>query len=73
MLTSHSQVIDAFGGVRSLAEAIGISPKRAIHWPRRGIPAKYWPAVEGIAAGKSISITAKDLMGLPATPVAEAA
>jgi len=73
MLSSHSEVIDAFGGVRPLAEAIGVNPKRAIHWPRRGIPAKYWPAVEGIAAGLAIQITARDLMGLPATVPAEAA
>lgn len=72
MLLSHSDVIDAFGGIRPLAEAIGISPKRAIHWPRRGIPAKYWPAVENVAAGKAVSITARELMLLPAM-IAEAA
>lgn len=74
MLLSHSDVIEAFGGVRPLAEAIGVDPKRAIHWPKRGIPAKYWPAVEGIAAEKNVEITARKLMQLPASaPVAVAA
>jgi hypothetical protein len=63
MLLSHSEVIDAFGGVRPLAEGIGISPKRAIHWPRRGIPAKYWHLVTKIAAALDppLSVTADDL------------
>ena len=64
-MQSHSDVINAFGGVRPLAEAIGISPSRAIHWARRGIPAKYWPLVEEAAAGKEIGVTARDLRRLP--------
>ena len=66
MLLSHSDVIEAFGGVRPLAEAIGVDPKRAIHWPTRGIPARYWPAVERVATAKEIKITAHELMQLPA-------
>lgn len=57
-MLSHSDVIAAFGGVRPFAEAIGVDPKRAIHWPKRGIPAKYWHLVENIAAEKRLSVTA---------------
>jgi hypothetical protein len=65
-MLSHSDVIAAFGGVRPLAEAIGVDPKRAIHWAQRGIPAKYWPLVEDVAVGKGILITARALWKLPA-------
>lgn len=61
-MLSHSDVIAAFGGVRPLAEAIGVDPKRAIHWPHRGIPAKYWLLVEDVAVQRNISITARALM-----------
>jgi len=67
-MLSHSDVIEAFGGVRPLAEAINVKPARAIHWPRRGIPAKYWPRVEEAAQDREqpIPITAAQLMELPA-------
>jgi len=61
----HASVITEFGGTRPLAEAIGVDPKRAIHWVRRGIPSKYWPCIEEIAAEKSIEITAVKLSKLP--------
>lgn len=63
MLT-HAAVIKAFGGIKPLAEAIGIDPKLAVHWPRRGIPAKYWPLVERAASQRSLAVTAHDLMTL---------
>lgn len=65
-MLSHSDVIAAFGGVRPLAEAISVEPKRAIHWPSRGIPAKYWPAVERVAADRKIDVTAHRLMEMSA-------
>lgn len=67
-MLSHSHVIEAFGGVRRFAEAISVPPARAIHWPRRGIPSKYWPAVELAARSreKPIPVTAEALMGMPA-------
>jgi hypothetical protein len=67
-MQSHSDVISAFGGVRPLCEAINVKPKLAVHWPHRGIPAKFWPAVE-IAAHereRPIPITAAMLMKMPA-------
>ena len=69
-MKSHSDVIKAFGGVRPIAEAIGVDPKLAIHWPRRGIPAKHWPVVERAAAARDITITAFDLRELPAEEAA---
>lgn len=61
-MLSHSDVIIAFGGVRPLAEAIGIDPKLAIHWGRRGIPSKYWLLIEDAAASRNISVSARGLM-----------
>lgn len=69
-MISHSDVIAAFGGVRPLAEAIGVDPRRAIHWPQRGIPAKYWLCVEDAAATRSITITARRLKELSARKMA---
>lgn len=60
-MRSHVEVIEAFGGTKPLAEAIGVDPKRAIHWGRRGIPAKYWHRIEQIAHKHRLVITAVDL------------
>lgn len=65
-LLSHLDVVNAFGGVRPLAEAIGVSPKRAIHWGRRGIPSKYWLLVAETQKGREIGLTVRKLMMLPA-------
>lgn len=64
MISSHSDVIAAFGGLRLTAEAIGVDPKLATHWLQRGIPAKYWPLVEGAARERDIAITARALLDL---------
>lgn len=72
-MQSHADVIGAFGGTRPLAEAIGISPKRAIHWPDRGIPAKYWLLVEAAAAKRKIVVSANDLLRLSSLRGTEAA
>ena len=66
-LVSHAAVIEAFGGTKPLAEAIGVEPKRAIHWSRRGIPAKYWPLIEEVGRGRGTGITALELSRLPAS------
>lgn len=63
-MQSHTDVIEAFGGRRALAEAVGVRPELAIHWHRRGIPAKYWPRVEEAAQSRGIPVTARDLMRL---------
>jgi hypothetical protein len=62
--TAHGDIIKDFGGARYLAEAIGVDPSIAIHWHRRGIPAKYWPLVEIAASQRSLAMTAHDLMTL---------
>lgn len=66
-LLSHAHVIDAFGGISALARAIDLDPKLATHWPRRGIPAKYWPLVEDTETGRKLGITGYRLMHLPPT------
>jgi hypothetical protein len=70
---SHAHIVEAFGGPAALARAIGVNPKLAVHWPRRGIPAKYWPLVEETETGVRLGITARRLMRLPITTELEAA
>lgn len=65
-LHPHWPVMQMFGGIRSIAEAIGVDPKLAIHWPKRGIPAKHWPVVERVATERGIEITAMSLREMPA-------
>jgi len=72
-MRSHSDVIEAFGGKTALARALGIAPLRAIHWSKRGIPAKYWPCVEETELGRTLGITAGRLKRLPATSEPELA
>ncbi len=67
-MLSHSDVIEAFGGYRPLAEAIHIEFERAVHWGRRGIPSRYWPAVETAARARGIEVTAVMLMRLRPPP-----
>jgi len=66
-MLSHSQVIDAFGGIPGLARAIQVNPQLAVHWGRRGIPAKYWPRIEETELGQRLGITASRLMRMPVT------
>jgi hypothetical protein len=67
MLTSHAHLISKFGGAAPLARAINVEPKLAIHWPRRGIPARYWHRVVVAAAALNppVHITAHTLERLP--------
>ena len=62
----HHDVILALGGKSVLARALGIEPKLATHWPRRGIPAKHWHRVEQIARAQGMRVTADDLAAWPA-------
>ena len=66
-MLSHADVVEAFGGHAGLARAIDLDPKLTTHWPRRGIPAKYWPLIEETETGGRLGITARRLMRLPAT------
>lgn len=60
-MNSHAEVIAAFGGLKALADAIQVKPETAIHWPKRGIPARYWPRVERAALERDIPVTTHDL------------
>lgn len=62
----HMSVILAFGSKTHLAKAIGVDPSRAIHWDTRGIPARYWPAIETSAVGQEIGATAVSLSAMAA-------
>lgn len=75
MLTSHAHLICKFGGSGPLAKSIGVEPKLAIHWPKRGIPARYWHRVVEAAAAiqPPIDVSAHLLERLPAHDGAQAA
>lgn len=60
-MMTHPEVIKAFGGTKPLAEAIGVDPKLAVHWGRRGIPAKYWHRVVETAPPALVRLTIVDL------------
>ncbi len=68
MLTSHAHLISKFGGSGPLAKSISVEPKLAIHWPKRGIPARYWHRVVEAAAALDppVEVTAHVLERLPA-------
>jgi len=69
-LHAHIRVINLLGGKAALARALGIKPTRATKWHKRGIPARYWPAVEAVAREAELpDITAATL----AAPQQEAA
>jgi len=53
-----SEIIDALGGIRVVAQATGAKRNAVTQWRRIGVPAKYWPTIVQFAdaAGKS-SIT----------------
>jgi len=69
-MRSHYDVIQAFGGLPALARAIGVDPQMAVHWPKRGIPPKYWPDIEVSALGARMGITARLLRHIPRRPPA---
>lgn len=66
-LKTHRDVITALGGPSELARNLGIfrtSPP-TLHWPARGIPARYWHHVAMLAGKRGIRITAHDLEQMP--------
>lgn len=67
-MTSHAHLISKFGGSGPLAKSIGVEPKLAIHWPKRGIPARYWHRVVEAAATiePPLEVSAHLLERLPA-------
>ena len=64
-LTSHAEVIAAFGGQVALARALGVEPTKACHWNERGIPAKHWHKVEKLGRSAGIHVTAQHLEVIP--------
>jgi DNA-binding transcriptional regulator YdaS (Cro superfamily) len=60
-MRSHNDVIAFFGGTSALARRIGITPARANQFPRRGIPAIYWPDVEREAQALGVHVTTQML------------
>ena len=63
----HAHLINKFGGSAPMAKSIGVEPRLAIHWPRRGIPSRYWHRVIDAAAqlNPPINVTARALERLP--------
>ena len=52
MTTALEKAIEAAGGARKLAAAIGVSAMTISHWKNRGIPAERAVQVEGAVGGK---------------------
>lgn len=48
-----SDLIERLGGYRKAAEIAGVMPVLAAKWQHRGIPHKYWPALQ--AAGVTLA------------------
>lgn len=46
----HAEIIDGLGGYRTVAAELGENPTTVQNWRRRGIPGRFWPAVERLAA-----------------------
>jgi hypothetical protein len=61
LMRSHSEVIIALGGIKELAPKLGVDPKTAIHWPKRGIPAKLWHHVVRLAGKALPDLTIEEL------------
>lgn len=58
----HADAIDALGGYRAVAVALGENPTTVQNWRRRGIPGRFWPAIERIAAERGVAaITVESL------------
>jgi hypothetical protein len=60
-MRSHREVIIALGGIKELAPKLGVDPKAAIHWPKRGIPARLWHHVVRLAGKKLPDLTIDEL------------
>jgi hypothetical protein len=64
----HAAIIDALGGARSVANALGVNRSEPYRWAERGIPGHRWKSVVALAEHLGIwSVTADLLMaGAPA-------
>ena len=55
---THHEIIRKLGGPIALARDLGLSrPEAALHWPRRGIPARLWHRVVELAEQKEEPVT----------------
>ena len=59
----HRSLIRALGGLARLADDMDLPRDALSKWPARGIPAKYWHIVSGLAARLEppVVVTANDL------------
>ena len=44
-----------------MASKLGVDPKTAIHWPKRGIPAKFWHHVVRLRGKALPDLTIEEL------------
>lgn len=62
-MTDANNIFDHFGGVRSMARALGVSPSSVMGWKReRRIPAQQQPAVLEVGATLGLLLTAEDVV-----------
>lgn len=69
---THHDLIKALGGPSDLARDLGIFRPipTTVHWPRRGIPSRYWHRITELAGAKGITITPRELETLPTSEAA---
>lgn len=53
-LTARAIIGDLLGGRREVARITGATPNAVAQWYRIGIPAKFWPAIQAVAAERGI-------------------
>ena len=46
---THEDAIGRLGGITKLARDLGCPNDTGLHWASRGIPSRFWPAVEHLA------------------------
>lgn len=65
----RSTLFDKFGGIRALADAVGVSASTVHSWKARGrVPARRQPAVLAAAQARRISLSIEDVvfpLGVP--------
>lgn len=60
-MATHESIISALGGIAETARLVGVPPRRATHWTRRGIPSKYWHIVIKKADPAKLTVSIEDL------------
>lgn len=50
MERTHKDIIGLLGGYRAVADSLGQQHQTVHNWTRRGIPARFWPAIARMAA-----------------------